>query len=57
MGNHSLIIPIGDIGSIKDILSYEEPAQILDRQLRKLRTQLVASVKVIYRNKFVEEAN
>ncbi|WMV26059.1 hypothetical protein MTR67_019444 [Solanum verrucosum] len=56
MGNPSLIIPTKDIG-IKDSLSYEEiPVQILDRQVRKLRTKEVTSVKVIWRNQFVEEA-
>ncbi|KAK4716463.1 hypothetical protein R3W88_014801 [Solanum pinnatisectum] len=56
MGDPSLIIPIKEIG-IKDSLSYEEiPIQILDRQVRKLRTKEVASVKVIWRNLFVEEA-
>ncbi|WMV14387.1 hypothetical protein MTR67_007772 [Solanum verrucosum] len=52
----TLIIPTEDIG-IKDILSYEEiPVQILDRQVRKLRTKEVASVNVLWRNQFVEEA-
>ncbi|KAH0748617.1 hypothetical protein KY290_027849 [Solanum tuberosum] len=56
MGDPSLIIPIEDIG-IKDNLSYEEiPVQILDRQVRKLRTKEVASVKVLSKNQFVEEA-
>ncbi|WMV58020.1 hypothetical protein MTR67_051405 [Solanum verrucosum] len=56
MGDPSLIIPTEDIG-IKDNLSYEEiPVQILDRQVRKLRTKEVASVKVLCRNQFVEEA-
>ncbi|KAK4727229.1 hypothetical protein R3W88_032146 [Solanum pinnatisectum] len=56
MGDPSLIIPTEDIG-IKDILSYEEiPVKILDRQVRKLRTKEVASVKVLWRNQFVEEA-
>ncbi|WMV59406.1 hypothetical protein MTR67_052791 [Solanum verrucosum] len=56
MSDPSLIIPIEDIG-IKDILSYEEiPVQILDRQVRKLRTKEVPSVKVLWRNQFVEEA-
>ncbi|WMV07494.1 hypothetical protein MTR67_000879 [Solanum verrucosum] len=45
-----LIILTEDIG-IKDNLSYEEiPVQILDRQVRKLRTNEVASVKVLWRN-------
>ncbi|WMV33635.1 hypothetical protein MTR67_027020 [Solanum verrucosum] len=45
VGDPSLIIPIEDIG-IMDSLSYEEISiQILDRQVRKLRTKEVASVK------------
>ncbi|WMV08503.1 hypothetical protein MTR67_001888 [Solanum verrucosum] len=41
---------------IKDNLSSEEiPAHILDRQVRKLRTKEVASVKVLWGNQFVEE--
>ncbi|WMV24334.1 hypothetical protein MTR67_017719 [Solanum verrucosum] len=55
MGDPSLIIPTEDIG-IKDSLSYEEiPVKIIDRQVRKLRTKEVASVKVLWRNQFVEE--
>ncbi|WMV32248.1 hypothetical protein MTR67_025633, partial [Solanum verrucosum] len=39
MGDPSLIIPTENIG-IKDILSYGEiPVQILDCQVRKLRTK------------------
>ncbi|WMV30306.1 hypothetical protein MTR67_023691 [Solanum verrucosum] len=42
---------------IKDNLSYEEiPIEILDRQVQKLRTKEIASVKVLFQNKFVEEA-
>ncbi|WMV46705.1 hypothetical protein MTR67_040090, partial [Solanum verrucosum] len=52
----SLIIPTEDIG-IKDSLSYAEiPAQILDRQVRKMRTKEVASAKVLWINQFVEKA-
>ncbi|WMV59596.1 hypothetical protein MTR67_052981 [Solanum verrucosum] len=57
MGYPSLIIhiPTEDI-DIKYILSYEEiPVQILDRQICKLRTKEVASIKVLWRNQFVEE--
>ena len=47
MGDPSLIIPTEDIG-INDSLSYEEnPIQILDHQVHKLRTKEVASVKVL----------
>ncbi|WMV25215.1 hypothetical protein MTR67_018600 [Solanum verrucosum] len=56
MGDLSLIIPTEDIG-IKDSLSYEEiPVQILDHQVRKLRTKEVTSIKVLWKNQFVEEA-
>ncbi|WMV24249.1 hypothetical protein MTR67_017634 [Solanum verrucosum] len=47
MGDPSLIIPTENI-EIKDSLSYEEiPVQILDRQVRKLRTKEVALVKIL----------
>ncbi|WMV09970.1 hypothetical protein MTR67_003355 [Solanum verrucosum] len=56
IGDPSLIIPTENIG-INDSLSYEEiPVQILDRQVRRLRTKDVASVKVLWRNQLVEEA-
>ncbi|WMV20145.1 hypothetical protein MTR67_013530 [Solanum verrucosum] len=56
MGDPALIIPTKKIG-INDSLSYEEiPVQILDRQVRKLRTKEVASIKVLWRNQFVKEA-
>ncbi|XP_070045390.1 uncharacterized protein [Nicotiana tomentosiformis] len=49
------VIPIKDVQVTKD-LSYEEvPVTILDRQVRKLRTKDVASVKVLWRNKNTEE--
>ncbi|WMV45807.1 hypothetical protein MTR67_039192 [Solanum verrucosum] len=56
MGDSSLIISIENI-EINDSLSYEEiSVQILDRQIRKLRTKEVASVKDLWRNQFLEEA-
>ncbi|WMV18849.1 hypothetical protein MTR67_012234 [Solanum verrucosum] len=56
IGDPSLIIPTENIW-IKDSLSYEEiSVQILDRQVRKLRTKEVASAKVLWRNQFIEEA-
>ncbi|WMV38250.1 hypothetical protein MTR67_031635 [Solanum verrucosum] len=56
MGDPSLIIPTKYIG-IKNSLSYEEiPVKILDCEVRKLRTKEVASIKVLWRNQFVEEA-
>ncbi|XP_069152834.1 uncharacterized protein [Solanum lycopersicum] len=56
IGDSSLIIPTEKVG-IKYNLSCEEiPVQILDPQVWKLRTKEVASVKVLWRNQFVEEA-
>ncbi|WMV18413.1 hypothetical protein MTR67_011798 [Solanum verrucosum] len=56
MRDPSLIKTTKNIG-IKDSLSYEEISiQIFDRQVRKLRTNEVTSVKVLWRNQFVEEA-
>ena len=56
MGDPSLVVPTEIIG-VKDSLSYEEiPVAILDRQIRKLRTKEIASVKVLWRNQKVEEA-
>ena len=56
MGDPFLVILIENI-KIKDNFSYKEiPVKILDRQICKLRTKEVASVKVLWRNQFVEEA-
>ena len=56
LGDLSLIIPTENVG-IRYNLSYEKvPVQIVDRQVRKLRTKEVALVKVLWRNQFVEEA-
>ncbi|XP_059288936.1 uncharacterized protein LOC132042407 [Lycium ferocissimum] len=42
---------------INERLSYEEePIQILDHQVRRLRTKVVASVKVLWQNHDTEEA-
>ncbi|XP_070041564.1 uncharacterized protein, partial [Nicotiana tomentosiformis] len=55
IGDPSRVIPIKDVQVTKD-LSYDEvPVAILDRQVRKLRTKDVASVKVLWRNKNIEE--
>lgn len=56
MGDPSLIEPTEYVG-IKDSLSYEDILiQISYHQVCKLRTKKVASVKVHWRNQFVEEA-
>ncbi|XP_070008968.1 uncharacterized protein [Nicotiana sylvestris] len=55
LGDPSCISPIEDI-EVSENLSYEEiPIAILDRQIRKLRTKEVASVKVLWRSNNVEE--
>ncbi|XP_070010165.1 uncharacterized protein [Nicotiana sylvestris] len=56
VGYLSVIVPIGAI-EVNEELSYEEiPVAILDRQVLKLRTKEIASVKVLWRNQQVEEA-
>ncbi|WMV24530.1 hypothetical protein MTR67_017915 [Solanum verrucosum] len=56
IGDPSLILP-NESNRIKDNLSYKEiPVQILDSQVRRLRTKDVASINVLWRNQFVEEA-
>ncbi|XP_060210592.1 uncharacterized protein LOC132637533 [Lycium barbarum] len=54
-GDPSRIVPIDDV-QVTEKLSYDEvPVAILDRQVRRLRTTDVASVKVLWRNKNMEE--
>ncbi|XP_047267678.1 uncharacterized protein LOC124898098 [Capsicum annuum] len=56
IGYHSLVLPVEEI-KVNDSLTYEEkPVAILDRQVRKLRSKEIASVKVLWRNQKVEEA-
>ncbi|XP_070036829.1 uncharacterized protein [Nicotiana tomentosiformis] len=56
MGDPSLMVPTEIIG-VKDSLTYDEiPVATLDRQICKLRTKKIASVKVHWRNQKVEEA-
>ena len=46
-GDTQSILPIEGLG-VKENLSYEKiPIQILDRQLKRLRTKEVASIKVL----------
>ena len=56
IGDHSMVLPVEGI-KVTDSLSYEEePVEILDCQVRKLRSKEIASVKVLWRNQKVEEA-
>ncbi|XP_070046650.1 uncharacterized protein [Nicotiana tomentosiformis] len=51
----SRFIPVDDV-QVTEQISYEEaPIAILDRHVRRLRTKDVFSVKVLRRNKNVEE--
>ncbi|XP_070050246.1 uncharacterized protein [Nicotiana tomentosiformis] len=55
IGDPSRVVPIKDVQLTED-LSYDEvPVDILDRQVSKQRTKDVASVKVLWRNKNIEE--
>ncbi|XP_055824406.1 uncharacterized protein LOC129892916 [Solanum dulcamara] len=56
LGDPSLVVPTESI-RLKESLTYEEiPIQILDCQVHKLRTKEVESIKVPWRNQFVQEA-
>lgn len=55
IGDPTRVVPTDDVQITED-LSYEEiPVAILDRQIRNLRNKEVASVKVLWRSKNVEE--
>ncbi|KAH0647574.1 hypothetical protein KY285_032822 [Solanum tuberosum] len=50
------VVPLESV-AVKDSLTYEDvPAEILYRQVRRLRNKEVASVKVLWRSQSVEEA-
>ncbi|XP_070017533.1 uncharacterized protein [Nicotiana sylvestris] len=56
VGYPSSIMPVETI-EVNEELSYEEvPVAILDRQVPKLRNKEIASVKVLWQNRQVEEA-
>ncbi|KAF3665496.1 UDP-glycosyltransferase 74F1 [Capsicum annuum] len=56
IADHSLVLPVEEI-NVKDTLSYEEePIAILDRQVWKLRSKEIVSVKVLWKNQKAEEA-
>ncbi|XP_070040941.1 uncharacterized protein [Nicotiana tomentosiformis] len=55
IGDPSRVMLVNDV-QVTEQLSYEEtPITILDRQVRRLRTKDVASMKVLWRNNNVEE--
>ncbi|WMV24067.1 hypothetical protein MTR67_017452 [Solanum verrucosum] len=56
MGDPTSVVPLESV-TLKNRLSYEDvPIEILYRQVRRLRNKEVASVKVWWRNQFVEGA-
>ena len=56
IGDENTIVPLQDV-TIEENLSYEElPVEILDRQVKRLRNREIASVKVLWRNQYVESA-
>ncbi|XP_070045363.1 uncharacterized protein [Nicotiana tomentosiformis] len=55
IGDPSRVVPVDNI-QVTEQLSYEEaPIAILDRQVQRLRIKDVASIKILWRNKNVEE--
>ncbi|XP_059288548.1 uncharacterized protein LOC132041885 [Lycium ferocissimum] len=54
--DHSHVLHHEDIEIDEDLPYEEEPVQILDHQVRRLRTKDAASVKVLWRNHNTKEA-
>ncbi|XP_055822069.1 uncharacterized protein LOC129890563 [Solanum dulcamara] len=55
VGDPSRVHPVDDIQVTEELAYEEKPITILDRQIRRLRTKDVASVKVLWRNRNREE--
>ena len=56
LGNPTSILPVEGLG-VDENLSYEEVlVDILDRQVKRVRNNEVATVKVLWRNHLVEGA-
>ncbi|XP_019234466.1 PREDICTED: uncharacterized protein LOC109214942 [Nicotiana attenuata] len=55
IGDPTRVVPTDDVQITEDLSYKEIPVAILDRQTRKLRNKEVAFVKVLWRNKNVEE--
>ncbi|WMV37754.1 hypothetical protein MTR67_031139 [Solanum verrucosum] len=56
LGEPSHVIQTEDIEPTQDLSFEEVPVAILDRQVRKLRSRDIASIKVLWRNQNIEEA-
>ena len=50
------MLPVEEIKVTASLSYEEEPIAILDHQVRKLRSKEIGSIKVLWRNKKVEEA-
>ena len=55
IGDPSRIFPVDDLQVTEQLFYDEQPISILDRQVRRLRTKEVPSVKVLWRNNNREE--
>ena len=56
MGDPTSIVPLESV-AVKYSLSYEDvPLEILDREFRRLRKKEIASIKVLWRSQYVDEA-
>lgn len=55
LGEPSHVIPLEDVGLAQNLSFEEVPVAILDRQVRKLRTRYIDSVKLLWRNQNIEE--
>ena len=54
IGDENTIVLLQDV-TIEENLRYEEvPVEILDRQVKKLRNKEISSVKVLWKNQYVE---
>ena len=56
IGDPSTVVPLKSVG-VKESMSNEKvPIEIIDRQVWKLRTKEVSSIKVLRRNQLLEGA-
>ena len=56
VGDLASVVPLESV-AVKDSLPYEDvPAEILERQVRRLRNREITSVKVLWRSQSVEGA-
>ncbi|XP_070024811.1 uncharacterized protein [Nicotiana sylvestris] len=55
IGDPSRVVSVDDVQVIEHLSHKETPSAILDKQVRRLRTKDIASVKVLWKNINVEE--